>query len=250
MPLPHILFRALACFAILASTGVAGGEEPVVDGGITFEERTFHELPFTVARIKLEEESLQLFWKRADGKPHQNFHGLRDDLKSQGQELVLATNAGIYAEDRTPLGLHVEKSVELRALNLHKGSQSNFALKPNGVFFLDNDGAHVLTTEDYAAKQPAPILATQSGPLLVIDGALHPKFKAESLSLNLRNGIGVISPTEVVIVISNWPVNLHTFASFFTEVLHCDNALYLDGSLSGLSAPAIDRKGAGLEYVG
>ena len=250
MSLPHILIRALACFAILASNGVAGGEAPVVDGGITFEEKTFHELPFTVARIKLDEESLQLFWKRADGTAYQNFHGLRDDLKSQGQELVLATNAGIYAEDRTPLGLHVEKSVELRALNLHKGSQSNFALKPNGVFFVDESGARILTTEDYDAKKPAPMLATQSGPLLVIDGALHPKFKAESLSLNLRNGIGVISPKEVVIVISNWPVNLHTFASFFSEVLECRDALYLDGSLSGLYAPPIKRDGAGLEYVG
>ena len=222
----------------------------MVDGGITFEERTFHELPFTVARIKLDEESLQLFWKRADGTAYQNFHALRDDLKAQGLDLVLATNAGIYAEDRTPLGLHVEKSVELRALNLHKGSQSNFALKPNGVFFLDSDGARVLTTENYAAKQPVPTLATQSGPQLVIDGALHPKFKADSLSVHLRNGVGVISPKEVAIVISNWPVNLHTFASFFTEVLDCDNALYLDGSLSGLYAPAIERTGAGLEYVG
>ena len=250
MPLPYILFQSLVCFAILASTLAVGDEVPVNDGGISFENQNFHDLPFTVARIKLEEESLQLFWKRADGTAYQNFHALRDELKSQGQELVLATNAGIYAEDRTPLGLHVEKSTELRPLNLHKGSQSNFALKPNGVFYLGNDGARILTTEDYAATQPKPTLATQSGPLLVINGALHPKFKAESLSLHLRNGIGVIAPKEVVIVIANWPVNLHTFASFFTEVLHCDNALYLDGSLSGLYAPAINRNGAGLEYVG
>lgn len=250
MPLPHILFRALACFAFLAGTGVAGAEALVRDEGITFEERSFHDLPFTVARIKLDQELLQLFWKRADGTAYQNFHALRDDVKARGQELVLATNAGIYAEDRTPLGLHVEKSTELRALNLHKGSQSNFALKPNGVFFLDNNGAGILTTERYAAETPTPILATQSGPLLVIDGALHPKFKADSSSVHLRNGIGVISPKEVVIVISNWPVNFHTFASFFAEVLHCRNALYLDGSLSGLYAPAINRKGAGFEYVG
>lgn len=250
MPLPHTLFLALACVAVLASTGAAGGEEPVTDGGLTLENKNFHDLPFTVARIKLGEESLQLFWKRQDGTAYQNFHGLRDELKAQGRELVLATNAGIYAEDRTPLGLHVEQSVELRALNLHKGSQSNFALKPNGVFYVDKSGARILTTEAYEAAKPAPILATQSGPLLVIDGALHPKFKADSLSLHLRNGIGVISPTEVAIVISNWPVNLHTFASFFSEVLGCRNALYLDGSLSGLYAPAIDRDGAGLEYVG
>lgn len=250
MPLPNLLFRALACVAILVSTGTSRSEEVVVDGGLRFEDITYHEFPFTVVRINLDRESLGLYWKGADGKPYQNFHSLREALQAQGQTVVLATNAGIYAENRTPLGLHVENKVELRPLNHHKGSESNFALKPNGVFFIDDAGAKVLTTEAYEAQQPAPVLAVQSGPMLVIDGALHPKFKAESLSFHVRNGIGVVSPKEVVIVLSNWPVNLYTFASFFSEVLKCANALYLDGTLSGLYAPAIDRTAAGLEYVG
>lgn len=250
MPLPNFLFRAFACVAILAGTGTCRGEEAVVDGGLRFENITYHEFPFTVVRINLDRESLGLYWKGADGKPYQNFHGLRDALQAQGQTVVLATNAGIYAENRSPLGLHVENKVELRPLNHHKGSESNFALKPNGVFFIDDAGAKMLTTEAYEAQQPTPVLAVQSGPLLVIDGALHPKFKAESISFHVRNGIGVISPKEVVIVLANWPVNLYTFASFFSEVLKCANALYLDGTLSGLYAPAIDRTAAGLEYVG
>ena len=250
MPLLNILFRVLACLAVLAGTGLSWASDSITDGGLTFEDRSFRDLPFTIVRINLERESLGLYWKQPDGTPYQNFHALRDALKAEGQALLLATNAGIYAEDHSPLGLHVENKNELRPLNLHKGSQSNFALKPNGVFFIDGAGARILTTELYAQQKPAPILAVQSGPLLVIDGALHPKFKAESLSLHLRNGIGVLSPKEVTIVISNWPVNLHTFASFFSEVLECRNALYLDGSLSGLYAPAMDRTAAGLEYVG
>lgn len=250
MPLPNFLFRALACVALLAGADTSRGEEAVVDGGLRFENITFHEFPFTVVHINLDREKLGLYWKGADGKPYQNFHGLRDVLQAQGQTVVLATNAGIYAENRSPLGLHVENKVELRPLNRHKGSESNFALKPNGVFFIDGTGAKILTTEAYDAALPAPLLAVQSGPMLVIDGALHPKFKAESLSLHVRNGIGVLSPKEVVIVLSNWPVNLYTFASFFSEELQCANALYLDGTLSGLYAPAIDRTTAGLEYVG
>jgi len=218
--------------------------------GLVLQNETYHNITFSVAWIDLEQCTLELFWKRPDGSPFKDFHSLRDWLASEHRELLVATNSGIYAEDRTPLGLHIERGDVLRGLNPHKGGKGNFALKPNGVFYIDDRGAHIATTEDYAAGEHAPSLAVQSGPLLVIDNAFHPKFEADSTSVNLRNGIGVISEKRVVIAIANWPVNLHTFASFFKEHLKCANALYLDGSLSGLYAPALDRTTAGGEYVG
>lgn len=224
--------------------------DPVQSGGLTFHNETFHSIPFSVVWVDLEQETLQLFWKRPDGTPFTNFHDLRDWLASEQQELRLATNAGIYAVDRTPLGLHIEAGETLRTLNPHKGGKGNFALKPNGVFFIDDAGAHIVTTESFAAGAHQPELAVQSGPLLVIDGALHPKFEADSTSVNLRNGIGVISDKKIVIAIANWPVNLHTFASFFKDFLKCPNALYLDGTLSGLYAPALERDAPGADYVG
>ncbi|MCF6284473.1 MAG: phosphodiester glycosidase family protein [Candidatus Hydrogenedentes bacterium] len=251
MPLAYRLYRAIFCFVIGALIpGPSHAAEPVVSAGVTFHSETFRDIPFTVAWVDLDQAKLELFWKDPDGQPFTNFAKLETWLGTQGKTLVVATNSGIYAEDRTPLGLHIAQGEELRKLNPHKGGKSNFALKPNGVFYIDASGAHIRMTEDYAAAPPKPTLAVQSGPLLVINGALHPKFNQDSTSIHFRNGIGIASPRRIAIVIANLPVNFHTFASFFKEQLGCPNALYLDGSLSGFYAPAIERTAAGMAYVG
>lgn len=218
--------------------------------GVTFQTETFRSVPFTVAWIDLETAKLELFWKDPEGNPFKNFARLEAWLNTEGKTLVVATNSGIYAEDRTPLGLHIAEGKVLRPLNPHPGGKGNFALKPNGVFYIDETGAHIRTTEEFAAASTTPELAIQSGPLLVIEDALHPKFNKDSTSIHFRNGIGVADAKRVAIVISDLPVNFHTFASFFKEKLACPNALYLDGSLSGLYAPERDRTPIGLEYVG
>lgn len=250
MPLLYNLLRASILTTMVSVACTTSALEAVRTGGLVFQNETYQDISFGVVWIDLGQESLQLFWKRPDDTPFRNFHGLRDWLKTQGEELLVATNSGIYAEDRTPLGLHIAGGQVLRRLNPHKGGTSNFALKPNGVFYIDDSGAHIQTTEAYAEGEQHPTLAVQSGPLLVIDNALHPKFNADSTSIYPRNGIGVFSDKKIAIAVSNWPVNLHTFASFFRDVLKCPNALYLDGSLSGLYAPALDRTYAGGEYVG
>ena len=224
--------------------------DPIETHGVTFKNEVYRDVPFTVAWIDREKAELELFWKDERGVPFVNFSRLDSWLQDRGKTLVVATNSGIYAEDRTPLGLHIAGGEELRALNPHKGGKGNFALKPNGVFYIDAAGAHIGTTEAYMEAMPKAQLAVQSGPMLVIDGVLHPKFNEESTSIHFRNGIGVLDEKHIALVISNLPVNFYTFASYFKDHLHCSNALYLDGSLSGIYAPAIDRTAPGLEYVG
>ena len=146
MPLLTLLIRAAAILAISAGASLARGEESIQQGGLAFHQTTYEGIPFSVVWIDLRQEKLRLFWKRPDGTPFHNFHGLRDWLGSQGEDLVVATNSGIYAEDLTPLGLHVSGGEVLRPLNPHKGGKGNFALKPNGVFYLDGTGADILTT--------------------------------------------------------------------------------------------------------
>lgn len=213
---------------------------------------TYRDSEYHVVRIDLRETKLRLFWKRPDGESFKTFRGLSEWLDAQGETLLFATNAGIYAKDRTPLGLHIEDGETLRRLNQSPASdRGNFSMKPNGVFFIDDSGARILTTEAYAADETlTPELAVQSGPLLVIDNELHPKFRAESESVYLRNGVGVKSAHDVVFVLSRRPVNLHTFASIFRDKLGCDNALYLDGNLSDmyLKGEALTRLNA--EFVG
>jgi uncharacterized protein YigE (DUF2233 family) len=88
--------------------------------------------------------------------------------------------------------------------------------------------------------------ATQSGPMLVIDGAIHPKFLVDATSRKRRNGAGVREDGVVVFAISDSAVTFHEFASYFRDALKTPNALYLDGTISRLHAPEIGRNEPGL----
>ena len=118
----------------------------------------------------------------------------------------------------------------------------NFYKKPNGVFYFGDDEAGVLETGLFLNVRPEARFATQSGPMLVIDGAIHPAFIEDSTDRKPRNGVGVSSPTEVHFAISEDRVNFHSFARFFRDRLGCDDALFLDGGTApGLYAPELGR---------
>lgn len=114
--------------------------------------------------------------------------------------------------------------------------EGNFFLKPNGVFFVRTDGsAGVLETGAYAAAHPEVAYATQSGPMLVIDGKVHPRFEPDGTSRFIRNGVGVRADGTVMLAISRSQVSLGSFARLFRDMLGCPNALFLDGAISSLS---------------
>ncbi|TGQ96857.1 hypothetical protein EN847_33175, partial [Mesorhizobium sp. M1C.F.Ca.ET.204.01.1.1] len=130
---------------------------------------------------------------------------------------------------------------ERAPLNL-ADAKGNFFLKPNGVFLIGRDGkAAVMESSAYAGAKPDSVFATQSGPMLVIDGALHPRFDQNGTSRYVRNGVGVRDGGTVVLAISRSEVSLGSFARLFRDQLGCPNALFLDGSISSLYAPAIGR---------
>ena len=190
---------------------------------------------FDVMYVDLRSYSLELHWKDEEGKPLATFARLYQYLERHNRRLLFATNAGIYDEGLVPHGLHVQDGQQLARIN-RRGSKcsvtSNFHMKPNGIFFVAKDGAHVVETEAYDERKTHPFLATQSGPLLVLNNRINPCFKERSHSAYIRNGIGVGTTEEVYIVIFEAPVNLYTIASFFKDILHCPNALYLDGAIS------------------
>jgi uncharacterized protein YigE (DUF2233 family) len=73
-----------------------------------------------------------------------------------------------------------------------------------------------------------------------------PKVPGNSTSLNVRNGVGVSADgRRLVLAIADEPVNFHHFARFFRDRLGTPNALYLDGRVSRLHAPGIDRSDFG-----
>lgn len=190
---------------------------------------------------------IRLFLDDAAGAPYGEFDALKAALEARGETLRFAMNAGMYTEARRPVGLYVEAGETRRGIN-RADCAGNFCLKPNGVFWIDAEGAaHVATTDAFseAAAGESARYATQSGPMLVIDGALHPRFSAASESRKYRNGVGVREDGAVVFVLTDEPVTFHAFATLFRDGLGARNALYLDGSISRLYAPELDRDDAG-----
>jgi uncharacterized protein YigE (DUF2233 family) len=195
----------------------------------TCRELAFEAVPYMVCEIDLDGYDLAL--RRADktGKPFGSLAGL-----AAAEPFVFATNAGMYHEDLTPVGLHVEDGVEQSPLNL-LDAPGNFFMKPNGVFYVDEKGdAGVMESGAFATSAIKPVLATQSGPMLVIDGKLHPRFEENGASRYIRNGIGTNGGRHVVFAISRQPVSLGSFARLFRDELGIRNALFFDGAISAL----------------
>src|SRR5215213_191511 len=197
---------------------------------------THREATYVVLRVDLRAALIKTLWRNSAGAP---YGSLDEAYRQLGGDPLAITNAGIYSESHAPEGLHVEEGVTLSPLNLN-GGEGNFYWRPNGVFYVADDGAGVIESEKFNSPggRAGVREATQSGPLLVIDGEVNQELKPDSRSLYVRNGIGVKSPVEVYVVISEGEVSLYDFASVFKERLHCRDALYLDGCVSQMYLPA------------
>jgi uncharacterized protein YigE (DUF2233 family) len=175
-----------------------------------------------------------------DGVPFSNFSNLRDAMSAEGKTLVFAMNGGMFGEDLKPIGLYVHKGRQTRKINRRNG-YGNFHLKPNGVFYLKGGKGFVVETEAYVRSGVKPDFATQSGPMLVVDGLIHPKFSETGASEKIRNGVGVQDNGTLVFVKSESPVNFHEFASLFAVDYACANALFFDGTISSLYSAELGR---------
>jgi uncharacterized protein YigE (DUF2233 family) len=195
---------------------------------------------FTVCSVNVRKERLRLFHHDESGQPFKRFDRLAPWIESRGQKLVFAMNAGMYRSDFSTVGLFISDGQQMAPLNTTKG-HGNFYLKPNGVFTVTKDGARILESAAYAELREQVVLATQSGPLLVLGGNLHPAFTANSKSRLLRSGVGVPSPAIALFVISESPVNFYELAVLFRDKLHCPDALFLDGTICSLYAPELKR---------
>lgn len=175
---------------------------------------------------------VSLHWKDPSGNPYVTFDALANSLAWRGARVAAVMNAGIYDRSHAPLGLHVEEGAVLRPLN-HDDGEGNFFLKPNGVFSIASGIAEIVETSAYRLTDDVSV-ATQSGPLLLAEGAIHPAFRRQSTSRRTRNAIGIREDGAVVLAISGEPVTFWDFATFLRDDAHCRSALYLDGVISQL----------------
>lgn len=160
------------------------------------------------------------------------------------RRVAFAMNAGMFDDDGRPIGLAATAGNDVHKLNLRKGG-GNFHLLPNGVFMITCGGRPAIYRSDANPMfRCAPRLSTQSGPMLVIDGKLHPKLDRDGPSRNIRNGVGVTKDGKALFVISRDAVSFGKLARFFRDRLHTPDALYLDGVVSSLWDPAAGRQDA------
>ena len=213
----HLLYLLLICAVTIAASCSGGtGENKYVT--------------YTTTPSKLK------MWMRNDaGRNIDSISGLIRYVELRGETLRFATNGGMYEPDGSPVGLYIEKGRQLSPLNTSAG-KGNFYLQPNGVFYITtNNKAGIRPTKTFSESNIK--YATQSGPMLVIDGRLHPAFTEGSSNLQIRNGVGILPDGKILFAMSKEPVSLYDFANFFRNN-SCKNAVYLDGFVSRTYLPA------------
>ena len=208
-------------------------------------EEPFEGTTYSVCRVDLRLDDLRLWHLGEGGQPFYSLGQVADRVAGTGASLSFGMNAGMYHEDRAPVGLLVIDG-EATGRLITRAGPGNFGLVPNGVFCWGRGRAAVIESRTFARKKPRCRWATQSGPMLVIGGKLHPKFGPNSTSRYVRNGVGVTRDGRTaVFAMSRSRVNFHSFARFFRDRLKTPNALYLDGNVSRIYAPSIGRKDRG-----
>jgi uncharacterized protein YigE (DUF2233 family) len=201
---------------------------------------SFVDKSFIACNFDLGKDKLGVYNLDENGQPLANFASLGAYLSRHGKTLTFGMNAGMFGKDLKAIGLFVEDGKTQHKLNRRNGG-GNFHLKPNGVFYISGDTLGVMETEAYAGSDIKPEFATQSGPMLVVDGKIHPKLSPGGTSEKIRNGVGVVDDHTVEFVISNEPVTFYDFASLFRDALNCQNALFFDGSVSNIYSPEVGR---------
>jgi uncharacterized protein YigE (DUF2233 family) len=178
---------------------------------------------------------LHLFVGDGHGQPVRTLGRAAELVAASGHRLMFAMNAGIYEPDLAPTGLAIEAGRELAPLNTRQGT-GNFYSMPNGVFYVTDSGAAIARTTAFAAAMPAGVrLATQSGPMLLEDGAM-PAASVQSASgtsaRRLKRNAVCADRGVATLVMVDSGVTLHELALYLRDEVGCRNALYLDGAIS------------------
>lgn len=190
---------------------------------------------FVTYIVNPKKKKVTFFWKNENNENFKNAKNLKSWLAQHKKQLIFATNGGMYKKDGSPQGLYIENRKTKQKIDTANGN-GNFYLKPNGIFYITADQLpHICSTQKFIDNGIVQY-ATQSGPMLVINGEIHSSFKEKSTNVNIRNGVGILPDNRIVFAISKKEINFYDFANYFKK-LGCKNALYLDGFVSRTYLP-------------
>ncbi len=185
--------------------------------------------------VDIKKQDLQFYWKDDNGQPFKSIQNLKNYVELKNTTLIFAMNGGMFKKDFSPQGLFTQNKKNLIDIDTDNGN-GNFYLKPNGIFYITTDNIPFVCKTDVFKNKGKVKYATQSGPMLIIDGKMHSAFKEGSTNLNIRNGVGILPNNKIVFAMSKKEINFYDFAKYF-QSLGCKNALYLDGFVSRTYLP-------------
>jgi len=195
---------------------------------------SYEDVPYIICGLDLSRVQLTLERNTIPGPARAVYSGIvASRSRVSASAPVIIMNAGMYDVQLHPIGLYIEKGEIIKKIS-KAGGKGNFHMLPNGVFYISGMTAGITETNRYVKLNLKPDYATQSGPMLVIDNKIHAQFKADSLSLKIRNGVGIAENGKIWFAISRQTVSFHAFARLFRDYLNCRDALYLDGTISAL----------------
>lgn len=191
--------------------------------------------------VDLNNQELKFFWKNKDNKNYKNFANLKSELQKVNKKLIFAMNGGMYLQDLSPQGLYIENGLLKSTIDTVTSGYGNFYLQPNGIFYITKNHKPFIKTTGKFNPSETIAYATQSGPMLLIDGEIHSKLNEGSPNLHIRNGVGILPNGNLLFAMSKEPINFYDFACYFKNK-ECKNALYLDGFVSRTYLPAANWK--------
>lgn len=199
----------------------------------------FEEVPLTHCIADPARHRINLANAPAGGQPYGSLGTFA--ASADAGSIAFAMNGGIFGDDLKAVGYYVEGGERLSELDRGTG-EGNFYMKPNGVFFGSGGSWRVLASDAFfATVGERPEFGTQSGPMLVIEGKLHPEIQDNGPSRAIRNGVGVDASGRAHFVIADAPVSFGQLARYFRDEAKAANALHLDSQVSALWDPASDR---------
>lgn len=189
---------------------------------------------------------IETHFRKKGTKPFYGIADVRTYLQSRGEIPLMITNGGMYRPDFKPVGLfrELDGAMQYPLDTSTRKANDNFHLYPNGVFYVDAAGkGGVVQTRRFFSDtiiRKAPV-ATQSGPMLVVDGQIHSSFSATSSNNKIRSGVGAYRSEILVFIASVESVSFYEISEFFLEFFECPNALFLDGQVSLMDIQGMEQ---------